>query len=168
MSKRKRQGILIAVVVVLLAVVVGTVAYYPRTFAQTVKGSYDPARTPQENGLQELHVFLSSVAVDETRELHLNPDDPAVAEMTALLDSQSWRPVYFAGARQTGMDYMVMASYVMADGQGGGAPAARVLLDGSKIAQVGLGPDVKDYRMDPALQQQILDLLLEQPYTLTD
>lgn len=166
MTKRKRRGILIAAAVVLLAVVAGTVACFPRTFAQAVGGSYDPAKTPQENGLQELHVFLSGVTADGTRELHLAPDDPAVAEVTALLDSQSWRPAYPTGARQIGVDYVVMASYVMVgDGQEGGVPAARVLLDGSRIAQAGVGADLKDYRMDPALQQEILDILLEQPYT---
>lgn len=169
MTKRRRRVVVIAVVIVLLVAVILTVAYYPRSFAQAVGGSYDPAKTPRENGLQELHVFLSGVTADETRELHLAPDDPAVAEVTALLDSQSWRPAYPTGARQIGMDYMVMASYVMVgDGQEGGIPAARVLLDGSRIAQAGVGADLKDYRMDPALQQEILDLLLEQPYTLVD
>lgn len=166
MTKRRRRVVVIAVVIVLLAAVILTVAYYPRSFAQAVGGSYDPAKTSQENGLQGVHIILSGVIADETRELHIAPDDPAAAEVTALLDSQSWRPAYPTGARQIGMDYMVMASYVMVgDGQEGGIPAARVLLDGSRIAQAGVGADLKDYRMDPALQQEILDLLLEQPYT---
>lgn len=166
MTKRRRRAVVIAVVIVLLAAVILTVAYYPRSFAQAVGGSYDPAKTPQENGLQEVHVFLSGVTVDETRELHLDPDDPAAAELTALLDSQSWRPVYPEVGRQVELDYVVMGVYLVGDPYGGGRPGARFFLDGSGIAQAGQGGDLKDYRMDPALQQEILDLLLEQPYTL--
>lgn len=166
MTKRRRRVVVIAVVIVLLAAVILTVAYYPRSFAQAVGGSYDPAKTPQENGLQEVHVFLSGVTVDETRELHIDPDDPAAAELTALLDSQSWRPVYPEVGRQVELDYVVMGVYLVGDPYGGGRPGARFFLDGSGIAQAGQGGDLKDYRMDPALQQQILDLLLEQPYTL--
>ena len=146
--------------------VILTVAYYPRSFAQAVGGSYDPAKTSQENGLQEVYIILSGVTVDETRELHIDPDDPAAAELTALLDSQSWRPVYPEVGRQVELDYVVMGVYLVGDPYGGGRPGARFFLDGSGIAQAGQGGDLKDYRMDPALQQQILDLLLEQPYTL--
>ena len=166
MTKRRRRAVVIAVVIVLLVAVILTVAYYPRSFAQAVGGSYDPAKTPQENGLQEVHVFLSGVTVDETRELHLDPDDPAAAELTALLDSQSWRPVYPEVGRQVELDYVVMGVYLVGDPYGGGRPGARFFLDGSGIAQAGQGGDLKDYRMVPALQQEILDLLLEQPYTL--
>lgn len=166
MTKRRRRVVVIAVVIVLLAAVILTVAYFPRSFAQAVGGSYDPAKTPQENGLQEVYVILSGVTVDETRELHLDPDDPAAAELTALLDSQSWRPVYPEVGRQVELDYVVMGVYLVGDPYGGGRPGARFFLDGSGIAQAGQGGDLKDYRMDPALQQQILDLLLEQPYTL--
>lgn len=168
MTKRRRRVVVIAVVIVLLAAVILTVAYYPRSFAQAVGGSYDPAKTPQENGLQGVHIILSGVTADETRELHLAPDDPAVAEVTALLDSQSWRPVYPEVGRQVELDYVVMGVYLVGDPYGGGRPGARFFLDGSGIAQAGQGGDLKDYRMDPALQQQILDLLLEQPYTLVD
>ena len=166
MTKRRRRVVVIAVVIVLLAAVILTVAYFPRSFAQAVGGSYDPAKTPQENGLQEVYVILSGITVDETRELHLDPDDPAAAELTALLDSQSWRPVYPEVGRQVELDYVVMGVYLVGDPYGGGRPGARFFLDGSGIAQAGQGGDLKDYRMDPALQQEILDLLLEQPYTL--
>ena len=166
MTKRRRRAVVIAVVIVLLVAVILTVAYFPRSFAQAVGGSYDPAKTPQENGLQEVYVILSGVTVDETRELHLDPDDPAAAELTALLDSQSWRPVYPEVGRQVELDYVVMGVYLVGDPYGGGRPGARFFLDGSGIAQAGQGGDLKDYRMDPALQQEILDLLLEQPYTL--
>lgn len=166
MTKRRRRAVVIAVVIVLLVAVILTVAYYPRSFAQAVGGSYDPAKTPQENGLQEVYVILSGITVDETRELHIDPDDPAAAELTALLDSQSWRPVYPEVGRQVELDYVVMGVYLVGDPYGGGRPGARFFLDGSGIAQAGQGGDLKDYRMDPALQQQILDLLLEQPYTL--
>ena len=64
------------------------------------------------------------------------------------------------------LDYVVMGVYLVGDPYGGGRPGARFFLDGSGIAQAGQGGDLKDYRMDPALQQEILDLLLEQPYTL--
>ena len=166
MTKRRRRVVVIAVVIVLLVAVILTVAYYPRSFAQAVGGSYDPAKTPQENGLQEVYVILSGITVDETRELHIDPDDPAAAELTALLDSQSWRPVYPEVGRQVELDYVVMGVYLVGDPYGGGRPGARFFLDGSGIAQAGQGGDLKDYRMDPALQQEILDLLLEQPYTL--
>ena len=166
MTKRRRRAVVIAVVIVLLVAVILTVAYYPRSFAQAVGGSYDPAKTPQENGLQEVYVILSGITVDETRELHIDPDDPAAAELTALLDSQSWRPVYPEVGRQVELDYVVMVVYLVGDPYGGGRPGARFFLDGSGIAQAGQGGDLKDYRMDPALQQEILDLLLEQPYTL--
>ena len=166
MTKRRRRVVVIAVVIVLLAAVILTVAYYPRSFAQAVGGSYDPAKTSQENGLQEVYVILSGITVDETRELHIDPDDPAAAELTALLDSQSWRPVYPEVGRQVELDHVVMGVYLVGDPYGGGRPGARFFLDGSGIAQAGQGGDLKDYRMDPALQQQILDLLLEQPYTL--
>ena len=166
MTKRRRRAVVIAVVIVLLVAVILTVAYYPRSFAQAVGGSYDPAKTSQENGLQEVYVILSGITVDETRELHIDPDDPAAAELTALLDSQSWRPVYPEVGRQVELDYVVMGVYLVGDPYGGGRPGARFFLDGSGIAQTGQGGDLKDYRMDPALQQEILDLLLEQPYTL--
>ena len=166
MTKRRRRAVVIAVVIVLLVAVILTVAYFPRSFAQAVGGSYDPAKTPQENGLQEVYIILSGVTVDETRELHIDPDDPAAAELTALLDSQSWRPVYPEVGRQVELDYVVMGVYLVGDPYGGGRPGARFFLDGSGIAQAGQGGDLKDYRMDPALQQEILDLLLEQPYTL--
>lgn len=166
MTKRRRRVVVIAVVIVLLAAVILTVAYYPRSFAQAVGGSYDPAKTSQENGLQGVHIILSGITVDETRELHIDPDDPAAAELTALLDSQSWRPVYPEVGRQVELDYVVMGVYLVGDPYGGGRPGARFFLDGSGIAQAGQGGDLKDYRMDPALQQEILDLLLEQPYTL--
>lgn len=166
MTKRRRRVVVIAVVIVLLVAVILTVAYFPRSFAQAVGGSYDPAKTPQENGLQEVYVILSGITVDETRELHIDPDDPAAAELTALLDSQSWRPVYPEVGRQVELDYVVMGVYLVGDPYGGGRPGARFFLDGSGIAQAGQGGDLKDYRMDPALQQEILDLLLEQPYTL--
>lgn len=163
MSKRKRRGILLVVVVVLLAGVVATVAYYPRTFAQAM-GNYDLQR------LDHIEIWLSHPERGQSREINLSADDPATEELLTLLEGQRYRPVYHAPwsplhGRAMGLDYLVQGLFYFQK-EDDDYPA--VFLGCIGHPEITLGPGGlfrRGFRLDPAVQQQMLDLLLEQPYT---
>lgn len=159
MTKRKRRGILIAAAVVLLAVVAGTVACFPRTFAQAI-GNYDLQQ------LDHIDIWLSHPERGQSREIILSADDPATEELLTLLEGQRYRPVYHAPwnpvtGRALVLDYWVHETFVFQK-EGDSYPAAFLDCDGHP--EITLGPGGlfrRGFRLDPAVQQQMLDLLLE-------
>ena len=162
MSKRRQRGIWIAVGIVVLAAVLLTAAYYPRSFAQAMGEDYDRQR------LDHISIYLSHPEQGQSREITLSPADPATEDLLALLEGQRYRPVYHnpwtpISGRALALDYWVHGVFVFQEEEDGSA-AVSLSFDGNP--EIGIGPGGvfrRGYRLDPAVQQQLLDLLTAQP-----
>ena len=161
MTRRKKMGIALLLAVILAALLAG--AYYPRSFAQVMGQDYDP------NRLDNISVSLSHPDADQSREVTLSPTDPAAGQLLALLEGQRYRPVYHnpwgaISGRSLAMDYWIHGFIVVQveDGYSG----LFFAFDGNPEVTIGDGGFFRrGFRLDPAVQRQVLDLLLEQPYT---
>ncbi len=159
-------GILIVVVAALLAIF-----NQSRTFPQLMGQSYAPTK------VESIHIYLSPMQNGlPARELTLTQEDPAAQDLLALLGSQVydvWYDVGAGGGHQILLDYTVYMTLSM-EPEGEAQTMATVALDGSAHMDTDvLGPGgwssssnwVRTYyRADPAFQQEVLDLLLAQPY----
>lgn len=151
--------------VILLAVAAAAVLFLlfrPRTFPQVMGRDYDPSR------MQEISVYLSSLdRQTPSREITLSPEDPAAKDLLALLESHAYPPVYEWGAAEghgVALDYMVSLCMVF-QREEDGYPAALLAFDGYPQIQIS-GPNTSmgTYKLSQAAQQELLDLLLKQPY----
>ncbi|MFQ9411488.1 MAG: hypothetical protein ACLR1T_11145 [Evtepia gabavorous] len=97
------------------------------------------------------------------------PDDPATGDLLALLEGQRYRPVYHnpwgaISGHPVALDYAIYGVFVF-QGEDGGV-SVPFYFDGYREVSIGSGgPFRKGYRLDPAVQQAVLDLLLAQPDT---
>lgn len=159
-------GILIVVVAALLAIF-----NQSRTFPQLVGQSYAPDK------VESIHIYLSPMHNGlPTREITLTQEDSAAQDLLDLLGSQVYDVWYDVGSgegHQILLDYTVyMVLYMEPEGEE--QTVATVSLDGSAYMDTdALGPGGwssnsnwvrTHYRADPAFQQEVLDLLLAQPY----
>lgn len=169
MTKRNNGALAIGIIIVIAAALVA-IFTQSRTFAQIMGQGYAPEK------VDGIHVYLSAVDRDTpSREVFLSGEDPAAQDLLALLGSQTYRVNYEVGAREGHpvlLDYTVALSLTMAP-EGDQQTVAAVYLDGSSAADIrGLDPAEGDhtlgvrthYRADLAFQQEVLDLLLTQPY----
>lgn len=157
-------GLVIVVVAALLAIF-----NQSRTFPQLMGQSYAPTK------VESIHIYLSPMQNGlPARELTLTQEDPAAQDLLNLLGGQVYDVWYDVGAgegHQILLDYTVYMTLSM-EPEGEAQTMATVALDGSKYMDIdGLdrgswnGNWVRThYRADPAFQQEVLDLLLAQPY----
>lgn len=150
---------LLCVVILLATVAVLFLLFRPRTFAQTMGPDYDPSQ------IQEITASLSPVKRDEpSRHVILAPGDPATKEFLTLLESHTYPPVYSdVGGHPVTLDYKVTLFIPFQEETGS---AAFLAFAGNPQIQIsGLGTtSAGTYKLSEAAQQELLDLLLKQPY----
>lgn len=159
----KKQKRWLALGGVALAVGLLAWAFWPRTFAQTVGEGYDPSQ------IWEMQVTLNDVAdPDRSRSVVLSAGDPALEEALSILNGQRYRPIYHWGAitgKSVPLDYYI-AGFLVFEKEGDGYPASFFYFSGNREAVLSrLGGEDRSYRVEQAFQQELLDLLLAQPYT---
>ena len=159
----KKQKRWLALGGVALAVGLLAWAFWPRTFAQTVGEGYDPSQ------IWEMQVTLNDVAdPDRSRAVVLSAGDPALEEALSILNGQRYRPIYHWGAitgKSVPLDYYI-AGFLVFDKEGDGYPASFFYFSGNREAVLSrLDGEGRSYRVEQAFQQELLDLLLAQPYT---
>lgn len=147
MSRRRNLLILVGILAILTAFLMA--AYWPSTLPQVLGKDFAQ--------LKEVQIHLSHVRNNSpSRDLTLSPDDPATGDLLALLEGQRYRPVYHnpwgaISGHPTALD---------------GGVSVPFYFDGYREVSIGSGgPFRKGYRLDPAVQQAVLDLLLAQPDT---
>ena len=138
-------------------------AFWPRTFAQTVGEGYDPSQ------IWEMQVTLNDVAdPDLSRAVVLSAGDPALEEALSILNGQRYRPIYHWGAitgKSVPLDYYI-TGFLVFEKEGDGYPASFFYFSGNREAVLSrLDGEGRSYRVEQAFQQELLDLLLAQPYT---
>ncbi|MFQ7138701.1 hypothetical protein [Evtepia sp.] len=167
MRNRSSGALSVGVVVVVVAALLA-IFNQSRTFAQFMGPDYDPGK------LDNVQIFLSAIDNDTpSREITLTPEDPAAQELLELLNRQTYDVVYGVGTigSQVPLAYTVSLTLVM-EREEDGYPSAFFYLNGSPemtIRGLEQGADFSNliptyYRADPAFQQEVLDLLLAQPY----
>ena len=169
MTKRNNGALAIGIVIVIVAALVA-IFTQSRTFAQAMGQDYAPEK------VDSVRVYLQAMGHDApSREVVLSGEDPAAQELLALLGSQTYDVGYEVGAIEghaVPLDYTITLILTMEPEPEEGASAAFLYFDGSDEATMdGLdraagsnGWVRTHYQADPAFQQEILDLLLAQPY----
>ena len=138
MSRRRNLLILVGILAILTAFLMA--AYWPSTLPQVLGKDFAQ--------LKEVQIHLSHVRDNSpSRDLTLSPDAPATGELLALA-----------------LDYAIYGVFVF-QGEDGGV-SVPFYFDGYREVSIGSGgPFRKGYRLDPAVQQAVLALLLAQPDT---
>lgn len=156
----KKPLILVGILAILTAFLMA--AYWPSTLPQVLGKDFAQ--------LKEVQIHLSHVRDNSpSRDLTLSPDDPATGDLLALLEGQRYRPVYHnpwgaISGHPVALDYAIYGVFVF-QGEDGGV-SVPFYFDGYREVSIGSGgPFRKGYRLDPAVQQAVLDLLLAQPDT---
>ena len=170
MKKRTSGALAIGVVVVVVAALLA-IFNQSRTFPQIMGQDYAPEK------VDSIHVYLQAMGHDApSREVVLSGEDPAAQELLALLGSQTYDVGYEVGAIEghaVPLDYTITLILTMElEPEEEGASASFLYFDGSDEATMdGLDKAAGSngwvrthYRADLAFQQEILDLLLAQPY----
>lgn len=170
MTKRNNGALAIGIVIVIVAALVA-IFTQSRTFAQAMGQGYAPEK------VDSVRVYLNAMDHDiPSREVVLSGEDPAAQELLALLGSQTYDVGYEVGAIEghaVPLDYTITLILTMEpESEEEGASAAFLYFDGSDEATMdGLdraagsnGWVRTHYRVDLAFQQEVLDLLLAQPY----
>ena len=120
--------------------------------------SIDQALGIDREAVTQVHVTLTGQ--EETREVTLNPDDPAYGELLALLEEQTYIPLYLdKDNRSVILDYEGNLTFYQ------GEAAYGMTFSGDKpIWFVGSGMRDRSFRTagGEAFQQEILDFLLAQ------
>lgn len=169
MTKQNRAlGLALVIVVVTALVAIFTQS---RTFAQAMGQDYAPEK------VDSVRVYLQAMGHDApSREVVLSGEDPAAQELLALLGSQTYDVGYEVGAIEghaVPLDYTITLILTMEpEPEEEGVSSAFLYFDGSDEATMdgldraaGINGWVRThYQADPAFQQEILDLLLAQPY----
>ena len=170
MTKRNNGALAIGIVIVIVAALVA-IFTQSRTFTQIMGQDYAPEK------VDSVHVYLQAMGHDApSREVVLSGEDPAAQELLALLGSQTYDVGYEVGAIEghaVPLDYTITLILTMEpEPEEEGVSSAFLYFDGSDEATMdGLdraagsnGWVRTHYQADPAFQQEILDLLLAQPY----
>ena len=146
MSRRRNLLILVGILAILTAFLMA--AYWPSTLPQVLGKDFAQLKEVQ---------------------IHLSHDDPATGDLLALLEGQRYRPVYHnpwgaISGHPVALDYAIYGVFVF-QGEDGGV-SVPFYFDGYREVSIGSGgPFRKGYRLDPAVQQAVLALLLAQPDT---
>ena len=157
MTKRNNAALAIGIILVIVAALVA-IFNQSRTFPQIMGQSYASAK------VESIHIYLSPMQNGlPTRELTLTQEDPAAQDLLNLVGAGEGHQIL--------LDYTVYMTLSM-EPEGEAQAMATVALDGSKYMDIdGLdrgswnGNWVRThYRADLAFQQEVLDLLLAQPY----
>ena len=142
MSRRRNLLILVGILAILTAFLMA--AYWPSTLPQVLGKDFAQ--------LKEVQIHLS----------HVRNNSPS-------REGQRYRPVYHnpwgaISGHPTALDYAIYGVFVF-QGEDGGV-SVPFYFDGYREVSIGSGgPFRKGYRLDPAVQQAVLDLLLAQPDT---
>lgn len=162
MTPKTKKRLCVVILLAVAATAVLFLLFRPRTFAQTMGPDYDPRQ------IQEITAHLSSLdRQTPSREITLSPEDPAAKDLLALLESHTYPPIYQWGAIEghgVTLDYMASLCMVF-QREEDGYPAAFLFFDGYPEIQIS-GPNTSmgTYKLSEAAQQELLDLLLKQPY----
>ena len=165
---RNQHCALALALVIVVAAALAAIFHQSRTFTQIMGQDYDPER------IDHVQVFLSAMDHDTpSREVFLTPEDPATQTLLDLLNGSlyevQYAPVWANTDRSVRLDYIISMTIVM-DPEDGGYPYADLRFRGCPEAEIHGVNSVWPrwiqtyYRADSALQQEILDLLLAQPY----
>lgn len=158
--RTKRTLILIAALVILVTAVI-LWAKIPRTFEQAMGNDFDRTR------IDRVEVFVSSVrGSEETRKVILQSDDPAYEMLWALLDGQEFYPAMEKiQSQQMKLDHYAYLAFRVPEEDGWSS--WRLDLSGSRYIQFlpGSGSHYFSPSGGLAFQQEVIDLLLVQPYT---
>lgn len=162
MNPRTKRTLILIAALVLLVAAVTLWAKIPRTFEQAMGNGFDRTRVDQ------VHAFVSTVNGIETREVFLSPGDPAYEELWALLDAQEYYPVMKrVHGQQMQLDHYVFLAFRIPEEEGWSSWP--VDISGSRYIQFLGG---RNLYFSPsgglAFQQDVIDLLLAQPYTVND
>ena len=153
MNPRTKRILTMAIVVVLVAALVWFL--YPRSFAQAMGRTFDRESTCTVQAV--LRKGGSSMI-----EVTLSPEDPAYGELMALLESKKYVCTPDREWQEVTLDYSVTLAF----GREGGDNCLDFT---GEDAMRFYGSHEKErwYRVSgaQAFQQEILDLLLAQPYT---
>ena len=158
----------LALVIVVAAALVA-IFHQSRTFPQIMGQDYAPEK------VDSVRVYLNAMDHDTpSREVVLSGEDPAAQELLALLVSQTYDVGYEVGAIEghaLPLDYTITLILTMEpEEEGVSAPflyfdgSDEATMDGLDKAAGSNGWVRTHYRVDLAFQQEILDLLLAQPY----
>ncbi|MCI5499716.1 MAG: hypothetical protein MR419_09345 [Clostridiales bacterium] len=159
MTPKTKKRLCVVILLAVAATAVLFLLFRPRTFAQTMGPDYDPRQ------IQEITASLSPVKRDEpSRHVILAPGDPATKEFLTLLESHTYPPVYSdVGGHPVTLDYKVTLFIPFQEETGSAAflsftgnPQIQIFVFGTTSAGT--------YKLSEAAQQELLDLLLKQPY----
>ena len=153
MNPRTKRTLTVTVVVVLLAVLVWFL--YPRSFQQAMGRTFDP-----EN-ICSVQAILHEKGGPMT-EITLSPEDPAYEELVSLLESKKYVCTPGREWREITLDYSVTLAFGW---EGGDSCLDFTGEDAMRF--YGSHERERWYRVSgaQAFQQDVLDLLLAQPYT---
>jgi len=161
MNPRTKRNLTLVTVLVLLVAAVTLWAKTPRTFEQAMGNGFDRDR------VDHVQAFVSAVNGDmETHEVTLDPQDPAYEALWTLLDEQEFYPaMQKVQSQQMQLDHYAYLSFLIQEEDSW--YSWRVDMPGSRYIQfLGYG---KSHHFSPsgglAFQQDVIDLLLAQPYT---
>ena len=167
MTKRNNGALAIGIVIVIVAALVA-IFTQSRTFTQIMGQGYAPEK------VDSVRVYLQAMGHDApSREVVLSGEDPAAQELLALLGSQTYDVGYEVGAIEghaVPLDYTITLILTMEpEPEEEGASlyfdgSDEATMDGLDRAAGSNGWVRTHYQTDQAFQQEILDLLLAQPY----
>lgn len=161
MNPRTKRNLLLIAVLALLVTAVTLWAKTPRTFDQAMGGSFDRAR------VDHIQAFVPTVSGDtESHKVILYPEDPAYEELWALLDEQEFYPVIEkVNGQQMQLEHYAFLAFLIAEEDS--MYSYEVDIPGSRYMQFLQG---KNRFFSPsgglAFQQDVIDFLLAQPYTV--
>ena len=162
MNPRTKRNLILITALVLLVAAVILWAKTPRTFEQAMGNGFDRIRVDQ------VHAFVPTVRGGEadTHEVTLYPEDPAYEELWTLLDEQEFYPAMRkVQSQQMQLDHYAYLSFLIQEEDSW--YSWRVDMPGSRYIQF-LGYN-KSRHFSPSggldFQQDVIDLLLAQPYT---
>ena len=154
MNPRTKRWLLAAEVLILAVLALWVL--YPRSLNQVMGRDFD-----REEILQ-VQATLANMDMDTggIREVFLTPDDPAYEELMTLLDGQTYRfPGLASRSREITLDHTVRLTFAQ--------NAAHWEYSFTGADDIQIGDRTFHARDGEAFQQEVLDLLLAQPYTVS-
>lgn len=164
MNPRTKRNLILIAVLVLLVAAVTLWAKIPRTFEQAMGNGFDRACVAR------VEAYVTALSGEsETRQVELSTDDPAYEDLLVLLDSQEYRPAMKkVHGQQMQLDHYAYLTFIMKKEDGWSS----WLMDITGSRYIQFLPGGRSHYFSPsgglAFQQEVIDLLLAQPYTVND
>lgn len=149
----------IAIVEIVIVVLLAVWLFFPKNFQKAMGYDFDPEQVTAVTALL--------AAGEEERTVDLSPADPAFEELMTLLESSRYRAQGVGGQDQgQGQDYRVTLTF-----RQNAQTYTLSFAGGEQMDFHGSGEEgSRAFRTsdNQAFQQEILDVLLAQPYTVID